>query len=138
MHTQQITIEVDLPDEWEAESDKLRPAKHGEQYIDPSAIQCGVRVWTDARDSVFHYLILRPRWQPPKCMAAAAGVFRESHTWRVCENVAEWDEKDGWLTDGACVSCRAMCKIAGETFTPPHGDDVPDELTWTEIRKEGE
>lgn len=132
------TIKVEIPAGYRVVSDVLRPAQPGEYFFDPSSPDEPVDKLSVGPPTTFHYLILVPIWHPPKCMAAAAGVFRfGSLGWVVSTRKPTW-RHGAWHDLGDWTGCEHACKFAGETFVPPCGDDVPDSETWTEIRKDGE
>ena len=97
-----VTVKVELPEGYELASDRLRRVIFGDWYVTEGKV-CK---WCEQRMSSREYVIVRPVWQWPPWLKAAAIVKNAYGEWKACRTVPElclsagsgWDEYGTWVT----------------------------------------
>lgn len=139
MPLQTITLNVDIPEGYEATGEFRLPLK-GEAYLDKYG-EVIIASYNYCGDG--SYIILRKTWTPPACLKNAAAFAREeSGEWYA--HIVETHIKETYITGtgywshtGGSVHAESACKLAGETWTPPLPDDTPwQETLWVNNRKD--
>lgn len=121
MPTQTITIEVDVPEGWEA-TGEYRRVTRGERYLTCANGVQYVGTWCPKHEpSGSKYIVLRKAWQPEPWMPEGSWVYKsEWGSWFLSDTAPDcphWREGTGF-------PIANLSKLFGWHFTPPPVDKI--------------
>ena len=105
----EVSVKLEIPDGWELACDKMRPRKKGEQCLGNTG-QVLAPALRDDDPSQTYNVILRPAWQWPEWLTAAAVVVTRDGQFWACSNVpcVSTEMGSGWENTGNTILLNGL------------------------------